>query len=262
SGLEGRVDVLVDVLLGHHGGVELHRARHLVLHEIRERLVLGQQTGHRDAVGGLAGGVDHGRLHHRVALLDVAHHVGRTGAADQEELVTTGVLDRGQNAHALVVVVVPDGIDLRRGLQQVRGRGLAALDGEVPGDAVVDLLAALGQRVREALGALLRQRQGGDAGDLGDHRLGIVPDALADVLAGVVAHAVVVAHDGDPGGVGVGELAVDVDHRDAGLHRFQCDTGQGRAVVGDHDDRVHLVVVDEGLDLADLEVDVVGALGD
>ena len=50
---------------------------------------------------------------------------------------------------------------LRRGL-------LAALDGEVGGDPVVDVQAALGERVLEALAAVLGQRQRVDAGDLGD----------------------------------------------------------------------------------------------
>ncbi len=57
---------------------------------------------------------------------------------------------------------------LRRGL-------LAALDGEVGGDPVVDVLVALGERVLEALAAVLGQRQRVDAGDLGDDGVGLVP---------------------------------------------------------------------------------------
>ena len=53
-----------------------------------------------------------------------------------------GLLDGREDADALVVVVVPDGVDLRRRLQQVRGCGLAALDGEVGGHPVGDLQAA------------------------------------------------------------------------------------------------------------------------
>ena len=75
------------------------------------------------------------------------------------------------------------------------------------------------------------------------------------------AHAVVVTEDGDAGGVRVVELAVDVDDRDAGLHRLEGDRGHRGAVEGQQHDGVD-AVVDERLDLADLQVDVVGALGD
>ena len=117
-----------------------------------------------------------------VARLDGPHHVGRAGAADHEELVAAGVLDGRHDADALVVVVVPDGVDLRRCLQQV-GRGLlAGLDGELGGDAVVDVETALGERVLEALAAVLGQRQRVDAGDLGDDGVGVVAELLADVV--------------------------------------------------------------------------------
>ena len=45
-------------------------------------------------------------------------------------------------------------------------------------------------------------------------------ELLADVRAGRDAHAVVVAEDGGAGGERAVELAVDVDDRDAGLHRL------------------------------------------
>jgi hypothetical protein len=81
------------------------------------------------------------------------------------------------------------------------------------------------------------------------------------VSAGGDAHAVVVAEHGDPGGVRVVELAVDVDDRDTGLHRLERDRRHRGAVEGQQHDGVDLVV-DEGLDLADLHADIVGALGD
>ena len=70
------------------------------------------------------------------SALMCSHRVRRAGAADHEELVAAGVLDRGQHADALVVVVVPERVDLRRGLQQVGRRLLAGLDGELGGDPV------------------------------------------------------------------------------------------------------------------------------
>ena len=109
------------------------------------------------------------------------HRVRRAGAADHEELVAAGVLDGGHHADALVVVVVPDGVDLRRGLQQV-GRGLlAGLDGELGRDPVVDLLGRSRQRVREALAAVLGQRQRVDAGDLGDDRRPACPSSCSQM---------------------------------------------------------------------------------
>ncbi len=53
-------------------------------------------------------------------------------------------------------------------LEEVGGGGLAALDGEVGGHPVVHVLAADGQRVGEALGTVLGERERVDAGDLGD----------------------------------------------------------------------------------------------
>src|SRR5699024_496407 len=130
SGLEGGIDVLVDVFLGHHRRVELDLPGHLVVDEVRHALLLRQQPGDTHTVGGLARGVDHGRLDDAVAVLDMPHHVGRTRTADHEELVAAGVVDGREHSHALIVVVVPDRIDLRCRLQQVRGRRLAALHGE------------------------------------------------------------------------------------------------------------------------------------
>ena len=49
-----------------------------------------------------------------------------------------GLLDRGEDADALVVVVVPQGVEPRRGLQQVGGDALPALRGEVGGLARPD----------------------------------------------------------------------------------------------------------------------------
>ncbi len=102
-----------------------------------------------------------------------------------------------------------------------------------------------------------------DAGDLRDDGVvaeTLVLDHLAGVGAGRDAHAVVVAEDRRTRGERRGELTVDVDHGDAGLHRLGRDVGERGAVGRQQHDRVDLVV-DEGLDLADLEVGVVGALG-
>ena len=126
--------------------------------------------------------------------------------------------------------------------EQLRGRSFAALDGEVGGDAVVDLEAAVLERVGEAARAVLRQRQRVDAGDLGDDGVGVVAELLADVGAGADAHAVVVAEDGDACGEGARELAVDVDDRDAGLHRLDRDLGQRGAVGRQQHDGVDAVV--------------------
>jgi len=145
--------------------------------------------------------------------------------------------------------------------KQVRCRGLATLHGEVGRHAAGDVKTAVGQRVGEAAAAVLRQRQGVDTGDLGHDGIGVVADLLADVRAGAEAHAVVVTEHCRPCRERAGELPVDVDHDDPGLHGLRCDLGQGRAVERQHDNRVD-TVVDERLDLADLQVHVVGGLGD
>src|SRR5690625_3780277 len=128
SGLEGRVDVLVDVVRGHDGRVQLDETRDLDLDEVGHRLALREQAGEADPVRCLGGRVDDGGLDQGVTGLDVPHDVGRAGAADDEELVAACVLDRLHDADTLVVVVVPDGVDLRSRLEQVRRRGLAALE--------------------------------------------------------------------------------------------------------------------------------------
>src|SRR5690606_40193587 len=138
SGLECRGQVLVYVVLVDDRGEDLDRARPARAGQVAHVLLVRDQTGELDAVRGLGRRVDDRRLEDRVPGLDVLHDVRRAGAADHEELVTARVLDRGEDADALVVVVVPGGVDLRRGLEQVGRRGLAALDGEVGGDAVVD----------------------------------------------------------------------------------------------------------------------------
>src|SRR5690606_13559628 len=116
--------------------------------------------------------------------------------------------------------------------------------------------------VGEALRAVLGQRQRVDAGDLGDDRVFdvVLFDQLAGVGAGRDTHPVVVAQDRRPGGERAGELAVDVDDRDAGLHGPGGDLGQLGAVGRQDDDGVDFLV-DERLDLADLQVGVVRAFG-
>ena len=109
-----------------------------------------------------------------------------------------GVVERGLHADALVVVVVPDDVDLGCGLEQV-GRGLlAGLDRELGGDPVVDVLAAGLERVLEALRAVLGQRQRRRCRRSRRPRRSSSPlvlDHLAGVGAGRDAHAVVVAED-------------------------------------------------------------------
>ena len=141
------------------------------------RASLMADDGHARRVG-------HGRLDHRVVRLDHVHHVLGAGAADHDELVAAGLVDRGHHADALVVVVVPERVDLRRGLQQVGRHRLAGLDGELGRDLVAHLEAGRLQRVGEALAAVLGQRQVVDALDLGDDR---VADALGLHLLGDVA---------------------------------------------------------------------------
>ena len=159
--------------------------------------------------------------------------------------------------------MVPDGVDLGLGLQQVGGHGLAGLHGELRSLTGGDLEAEGGQRVSEALAAVLGEGEVVDTGDLGDDRVGhaLVGQALADVVAGADAHAVVVTGDVGPVGLRGGEDAVEVDDRDAGLHGLLGDLGQGLALEGQDDQGVD-AGVDQRLDLGDLLVDVVGALGD
>ena len=126
---------------------------------------------------------------------------------------------------------------------------------------VAHLEAGRGQRVGEALRPVLGQRQVGDALDLGDHRvahaLGL--ELRGDVRAGREAHAVVVALDQGAGPARGVELAVEVDHGDARRLRLDRDLGERLAVERQDDQRVDLLV-DEGLHLADLLVDVVAPL--
>src|SRR5690606_22682903 len=122
-----------------------------------------------------------------------------------------------------------------------------------------DLEAVGLQRVGEALAAVLRQRQRRDALDLDDDRVGdaLVLELLADVVAGGDAHAVVVAADPRPVRQVVGEDAVEVDDRDAGVHGLAADLVQLLAVVGEDHQHVDLRL-DQRLDGGDLLVDVVG----
>src|SRR6478752_4237025 len=120
SGREGVVDEVVDVVLGHDRRVQLDGARDLDLDQVGHRLALDEQPGQLDAVGGLGRRVDDRRLEHRVVGLDGLHGVLGAGAADHDELVAVGVLDGREDADALVVVVVPEVVDLRGGLQEVR----------------------------------------------------------------------------------------------------------------------------------------------
>src|SRR5690606_1297737 len=124
-----------------------------------------------------------------------------------------------------------------------------------------NLESAVGERVVEALGAVLGQRKRVDSGDLGYDGIRVVADLFADVCTGRDAHAVVVTEDGDAGGEGTRELAVDVDHGNPRFHRLDRDLGECGAVSRQQHDRVDLVV-DETLDLADLQVGVVRSFGD
>ena len=77
------------------------------------------------------------------------------GAAHHEELAAVGLLDGGEDADALVVVVVPHGVQPRGGLQQVRGDALPALGGEVGGLARPDREPVRRERVLEAAASQL-----------------------------------------------------------------------------------------------------------
>ena len=122
------------------------------------------------------------------------------------------------------------------------------------GDAVA---AQLLDRVGEAGGALLGDRDAGQALDL--HHVALAVELLGEVVGGRDADAVVVAADPGPVGALGGELAVDVDHRDALLHGLEGHRGQRAALVGQDDQRVG-VLGDELLDLRHLGRRVVGAL--
>src|SRR5690606_5516975 len=197
SGLEAERQVLLDVLLGDGFGRQCDRLRYLVLHKVAHALALGYQPCELDGRGGHRGAVGDGGLEHRTARLDLPHGVGRSGAADHEELVAAGFLDGGEHTHALVVVVVPDRVDLGMGLEQVGGDLGSALDGELRilpgGDAVAVGL----ERVLEALAALLGEGERGDALDFEDDGVGdvVLLELAADVVARRDAHAVIVAAD-------------------------------------------------------------------
>ena len=183
------------------------------------------------------------------------HRVERSGPTDHEELLAAGLLHGLQHADALVVVVVPHRVDLRVAGQQVGGDLLAGGDGEPGRDAGPDLEAEQRQAVPEAPRPVLGERKLVDAGDLGDDGVGVAPELVADVLAGGDAHAVVVALDEHPVGQRVAELAVQVDHRDAGVHGLAPGRRHLRTVVRQQHDDVGLLR-DERLDRGPLLGDV------
>ena len=168
---------------------------------------------------------------------------------------------RRQDADALVVVVVPHGVDLRAAWSRLERR---ASPPSTVKSAATRLSTSRPHSPSASSKPWLRSWVSGSESMpaiSATTASGLSPQLGADVGAGRDAHAVVVAEDGDAGGVRVLELAVDVDDRDAGLHRLDGDRGQRGTVEGQQHDRVD-TVVDEGLDLADLQVDVVGAFGD
>src|SRR5699024_4460031 len=117
SGFKSAVHVLVDVVGGDHWCIELNLAGNLNLDQIAHVAVLGDQPGQADAISTLGGGVNHGCLNNGVSGFDLAHHIRRTGTANHEEIIAAGVLDGGQHADSLVVVMVPDCVDFWSGLQ-------------------------------------------------------------------------------------------------------------------------------------------------
>src|SRR3954453_3916660 len=120
SGLEAQRDVLVDVALGHGRAGQRDGRRYLVLDQVPHALALGDEPRQVDRGRRHARRVGHRRLEDGVVGLDGVHGVPRAGAADHEELLAARLVYRREDAHALVVVVVPDGVDLRRRLQEVR----------------------------------------------------------------------------------------------------------------------------------------------
>ena len=101
--------------------------------------------------------------------------------------------------------------------------------------------------------AVGRHRDAGDALDL--HDVALAVELIGDERGGLGADVVVVAEDRGPGGLRRGEEPVDVDDRDAGLHRLLGDRRELVTVVGQHDEHVGLLV-DDGLDLRGLAVGV------
>ena len=108
-------------------------------------------------------------------------------------------------------------------------------------------------RVGEALAAIGRDRDAGDALDLDD--VALAAQLVGDERRRLDADLVVVAEDRGPGGVRAAEEPVDVDDRDAGLHGLLGDRGELGTVVREHDERVG-VLVDDRLDLRRLAVGV------
>src|SRR5690606_3293869 len=103
------------------------------------------------------------------------------------------LVDSGEDTDALVVIVVPDRVDLGVGGEQLLGDRLATRDGEVRCDAGAHLETTGRESVVEAAGAVLGEGQGVDAGDLRDHGVGPAADLATAVLTSGDTHAVVVA---------------------------------------------------------------------
>src|SRR5215207_8028145 len=245
------------VLLGDGGGGQLDPARDLGLDQLGEALALGDQLGEGDGRGGHGGVVEEGGTV-QVALGDEVHRVlGPAGAGDEHLVLAVGVADRLDGAHGHVVVMGVDRLDVLLALEHGLHH-LQALVGQEVGwlagddlDAAVAALDAVG----EALGALLGHRDPGHALDL-DH-VALAVELVGDEVGRRLADAVVVAPDPGPEGGRGGELAVDVDNRDPGLHGLLRDRGERAALMREDDQHVRLLA-DERLDLGDLAGRVVG----
>ena len=120
-------------------------------------------------------------------------------------------------------------------------------------DAAVAPLDAVG----ETLGTLLGHRDAGDTLDL-DH-IALAVQLVGDEVGGGLADAVVVTADPGPVRRRAGELAVDVDDRDARLHCLLRDRGERTTLMREDDQDVRLLA-DERLDLGDLGGRVVRTL--
>src|SRR5699024_6515119 len=87
----------------------------------------------------------------------------------EEKLITVSGVNCCENTDALVIVVVPDRIDLGSGLQQVRGDFFTAFYRELCRYSVVYGQSAALNSISESFRPVLRERQGVNSGDFRYH---------------------------------------------------------------------------------------------
>src|SRR5699024_1698019 len=195
-GLERHRQVLVDVVLSDYRCVEINQARHLDLNEIAHGFLLGEQARQFDAVSGLGRGIHNSGLHKGVFILNEFHHVLGAGTASEQELIAVSCVDSSQYSDALVIIVIPDGIDLRRSLQQVRSYLFTAFYGEFGRYAVVNRQPASLKRVGKPLRPVLRQWQGVNSSNIWHYGVGVAFQFLAKRVAGATTNTVAISQQG------------------------------------------------------------------